>query len=428
MVASKYRSQSQWLEDPGVQRFIRERVQRARPGRVIVYGSTKRIVTQAAEILGCAAFYSTQDEKLGILGQFRGAANPVIAATSALGMGVDIPDIRCIIHIGFPRSLLDYAQESGRAGRDQKPSEAIIIQPDGFDEVPAWFDQNTPKEQAEFELVRQYMFGDQRCRRVELDGYLDGVIDGYARQQCGDQDGQLDQPEQWCDQCDPDWAAAESVIEGSDPDRDSEMQEVQPSSPDSGSADEVPIEAQHRYHQQQMVQTAITAAVRTVKMQQLSDEEFLAQEAREWNNRCWLCTQAGADEVYHDLWSCPHDQSAACKRWVRAIRDQIQYEAGLYCCYRCGLPQSICSGWQGAQQCQYRQFLYPMMAMLIHWEWADGRQHGYQWWTQRMKGAGIRVTDLDTVRTYLAQRVDTGHSRLAQDYIWIRRIYQERGF
>ncbi|OKP04999.1 hypothetical protein PENSUB_6744 [Penicillium subrubescens] len=67
------------------------------------------------------------DEKLGIFELFRSAANGVIAATSALGMGVDIPDIRCIIHIGFPRSLLDYAQESGWAGRDHLPSEAMII-------------------------------------------------------------------------------------------------------------------------------------------------------------------------------------------------------------------------------------------------------------------------------------------------------------
>ena len=124
--------------------------------------------------------------------QFRSTVNGVIAATGALGMGVDIPDIRCIIHIGFPRSLLDYAQESGRAGRDQKPSKAIIIQPDGFDEVPVWFDQNTSSEQAEFELVRQYIFGDHRCRRVVLDGYLDRAIDGYTRQQCGDRDRQLD--------------------------------------------------------------------------------------------------------------------------------------------------------------------------------------------------------------------------------------------
>jgi hypothetical protein len=65
--------------------------------------------------------------------------------------------------------LLDYAQESGRAGRDHLPSEAIIIQPEGFDEVPAWFDPNTPREQAGLELVRQYMFGDHPCRRGVLD-------------------------------------------------------------------------------------------------------------------------------------------------------------------------------------------------------------------------------------------------------------------
>jgi superfamily II DNA helicase RecQ len=434
MVASTCRSQSQWLEDAGVQQFIRERVRRARPGRVIVYGSTKSIVTQAAEILGCTAFYSDQDEKLGILEQFRRAANGVIAATSALGMGVDIPDIRCIIHIGFPRSLLDYAQESGRAGRDHLRSEAIIIQPEGFDEVPAWFDQNTTSEPVGLELVRRYIFGDDGCRRVALDGYLDGAMDGYTRQQCGDQDQPFHPPEQWCDQCDPDWAAAESEIESSDEDCEAEMQEVdemqevERSSPGGPSASEVPIEAQHRYHQQQIVQTAITARVRSVKAQQLSDEEFLAQEAREWKNRCWLCTQAGADEVDHDLWSCRHDQSAECKRWVRAIRDRIQYGVGLYCCYRCGLPQSICSGWQGAPQCQYRQFLYPMMAMLIHWEWPTKGCIGYGWWRQRMRGAGVRETDLDAVREYVAASMDTGHSRLVHEYIVLRRMYQEHGY
>jgi superfamily II DNA helicase RecQ len=55
----------------------------------------------------------------------------IIVATSALGMGVDVPDIRCIIHIDWPFSLLDYAQESGRAGRDRSPSEAIMIVQDG---------------------------------------------------------------------------------------------------------------------------------------------------------------------------------------------------------------------------------------------------------------------------------------------------------
>jgi superfamily II DNA helicase RecQ len=46
-------------------------------------------------------------------------------------MGVDIPNIHSIVHIGTPWTLLDYAQESGQAGWDSQQSEVIIIQPAG---------------------------------------------------------------------------------------------------------------------------------------------------------------------------------------------------------------------------------------------------------------------------------------------------------
>jgi superfamily II DNA helicase RecQ len=51
----------------------------------------------------------------------------VICATNALGLRVDILDIRVVIYARQPRKLRDYAQESGRARRDKESSKAIIV-------------------------------------------------------------------------------------------------------------------------------------------------------------------------------------------------------------------------------------------------------------------------------------------------------------
>jgi len=99
----------------------------------IVYASKRKEADALGEALQAdfpaAAYHAgmTTSERDRVQSAFLAGRLEVIVATIAFGMGVDKPDVRTVIHTGLPGSVEGYYQEIGRAGRDGKPSRAILL-------------------------------------------------------------------------------------------------------------------------------------------------------------------------------------------------------------------------------------------------------------------------------------------------------------
>jgi len=328
---------------------IERYIQLLQSGKMIIYCRSKQTVTTLAARLGCLYYFSSYEDKSASLQQFTVTQRGVIVSTNALGLGIDIPDVRVVIHYDCPDSIVTYTQESGRAGRDGKPSQCILFaQEPLLPEAPyecrkrrfSTIDNSTSMDP----WLQRYIGlpGQVVCRRTILSEYLDGI---HRSNGCSGSAA--------CDVCD------KVVVQSRTGDRQRHA---------SGTTS-----AYSEFRSQERGLEFVRQEVQTMQMETALLREHVVQFLRGINTSCFQCKAYGIKSS-HSPTECPEERDSSYEEAVQTIRKAITFDrySG---CFACGMPQELCRTFvrttagmiksRDEKVCTYQKALFEAAGVLV---------------------------------------------------------------
>jgi superfamily II DNA helicase RecQ len=377
-----------------VVRLVQQKIEEYTEGKTVVYCSSVGKVKALAEALNCDGYYHEAEEKEARLEAFMVRQKKAIVATSALGMGIDIPDIRVVWHVDPPRTLLDYAQESGRAGRDGLKSEAIVI--------TGWDGGDYGEKREEVELVQRLIGSRGGCRRAVLGEYLDGG----ERQRC--QEG-----EELCDRC------AGEVKTGSEVEEEEvqevvQEQEVEARIDRDVEAEEERVGRERRIIQMQHQQQEMGGRRGQERMRQEGIElEELEEQLRRARGKCPSCVELGITPNNHSLFWCREESSEQYRRDYVETKEAIRRGRTMEAysgCMECFLPQAWCNQWEQSEReggmyrrkkgetCTFRDVVLSGITVAL------GRKEVFEGMQKRMAAAGVDMSNETEMLKHMGRR------------------------
>jgi len=288
--------------------------------KIILYVRTKEDAAILAELLCCSQYTAdvgTAEQKEELLRRWLLSPDqPYMVATSALSAGFDYAHVRLVIHVHEPSSLVDFAQESGRAGRDGKEAYSVVLL------SRTWKPQAVEDAGVEKRALHRYLAG-QDCRRACLSEHLD--TEPYWRRCQTDEDV-------LCDVCSAGPARAPS-----------------PAVPAPASTGGAAIREQRR--------------LADLELSRYQEDLLVVQ------GTCVLCRALGTawDHAFSTCWR--RFEFLEARNRVKNQGAGSRWITPYHACYWCYNPQAICQRADpesGSQSCDHTDIVMPLCYGIFH--------------------------------------------------------------